>query len=425
VDGAEGGVRVGRGGARDGPGGREASGAADEGCGESPPGDAWDPGDLRVALVHEWLTTWGGSELVLRELAALFPNAPLYAAVWAPEAPVREAFAGREVRTTFLDRLPGVRRYYRWTLPLMPGAYRALDLSGYEVVISSSTAFAKAVGTGPEALHLCYCHTPPRYLWGRSWGRGEGGGRPVADAYARGLSGTALRLLGPSLRRADLRAARGVDRFMANSEEVRGRIRRVYGRNAGVVHPPVAAERFRVGGGEGGYYLAGGRMVAYKALDVAVEAANRARFPLRVFGDGPERRRLEARAGPTVELVGRVSDRELAELLAGCRAFLFPGVEDFGILPVEAQAAGRPVVARDAGGARETVLDGMTGVLYPVPAAPGERDEADALLAGIERLEALAIEPGACRRHAEAFGPQAFREGLLEIVREELRRGRG
>ncbi len=347
--------------------------------------------------------------------------------MWDPDERVREAFGGRDVRTTLLDRLPGSGSLYRWLLPTMPAAFRRLDLSGFDVVISSSHALCKSVRAAPDALHLCYCHTPPRYLW------------ELASFHNRGLAGLLRMPVVRALRRSDLRAAAGVDRFIANSECVRDRIRRTYGRDATVVYPPVEVERFAAAGAriadgagrkaaadsagvDGGspaapasrdYYLAGGRLVPYKELDVVVEAANRARLPLKLFGDGPEKPRLERMAGPTVEILGRVSDAELAGLLAGCRGFLFPGIEDFGILPVEAQAAGSPVVARRVGGALETVRDGKTGVLYDGSGVQG-------LLAGIERLEGLSVDSGACRRNAGRFGPDVFARDVESFVREAV-----
>jgi glycosyltransferase involved in cell wall biosynthesis len=221
-----------------------------------------------------------------------------------------------------------------------------------------------------------------------------------------------LLLAGPLLRwlRArDLEAARGVDRFIANSRYVADRIRRAYGQDAEVIHPPVDVDSFQPAP-VGTYYLAGGRLVPYKRVDLAVEAANRAGLPLKVFGDGPERGRLQALAGPTVEFIGTVGQRRLAELVSGCRAYLFPGVEDFGILPLEVQAGGRPVVAQAAGGALETVLDGETGVLYS-----GEAPQA--LLDAIGRLNRLTISPDACRLHAHRFRRERFEDEIAAAVR--------
>ncbi len=343
----------------------------------------------RTALVHEWLVGWGGSESVLASLARLFPDAPIHTLVYAPGQRVREAFAGRDIRTTWLDRLPGSGRYYRELLPLMPQAWRRADLGDVELVVSSSHAYAKGVRVPDGAVHVCYCHTPPRYVWDLAKGYRHRG--------AWGLRGPLLEWL----RERDLAAAASVDRFLANSRFVAERILRIYGRESTVVYPPVDVEAFAEPDGEGEYYLAGGRLVGYKRVDVAVEAANLGRLPLVVFGDGPERRRLQALAGPTVRFVGTVSQSDLVGLVRKARAFLFPGVEDFGILPVEVQAGGRPVVALGRGGACETVADGETGVLVS-EATP------EAFLAGVRAVDGMGDLSVACRRRAATFGRERF-----------------
>jgi glycosyltransferase involved in cell wall biosynthesis len=350
----------------------------------------------RVALVHEWLVGWGGSESVLLSLSRLFPGAPIFTLVHAPGTRVRDAFADREIRTTPLQRLPWIGRWYRATLPLMPAAWRSLDLGAFDLVISSSHAFSKAVRKAPGARHLCYCHTPPRYLW------------DLNAEYRRGLA-TSLR--GPLLswlRRQDRDAASGVDEFIANSRFVADRILRIYGRTASVVYPPVDVDELHPAPelAEEGYYLAGGRLVAYKRVDVAIRAANAGRLPLVVFGDGPERRRLEALAGPTVRFVEAGTGASgVGDLLRGCRAYVFPGVEDFGILPVEAQACGRPVVALARGGVLESIVDGVTGILY-------EEDSEEGLLAGVRKLEARSWDPAVCRVNSLRFARKRFEEEI-------------
>lgn len=366
--------------------------------------------EVRVALVHDWLVHWGGAESVLLSLARLFPQAPIYTLVHRPDERVAGAFEGRNIRTTALQRLPRVGRYYRSMLPLMPAAWRAVELDGFDLVISSSYSFSKGVRVPPGAWHICYCHTPPRYLW------------HMNAAYRKGQASLLRGRVLEWLRRQDREAAGGVDVFFANSTFVAGHIESTYGRHAPVVYPPVDVDDFgRRGGGStpyardegdagaepGGYFLAGGRLVPYKRIDLAVEAAHRAGFRLVVFGDGPERRALEGLAGPTVEFVGEVGHARLLELMAGCRAYLFPGVEDFGILPVEVQAAGRPVVALGQGGALETVKDGVTGVLY-------DDESVEGLLGALEVFDERAWDPEACRRQAMPFARPRFEE---EIVR--------
>jgi glycosyltransferase involved in cell wall biosynthesis len=359
---------------------------------------------VRVALVHDWLVTWGGAESVLESLAGLFPHAPIYTSLWNPVERVRHTFGDRDIRTTWLQRLPGARTNHRKLLPLMPGAFRALDLSEFDLVISDSHAFSKAVRVRPGAVHVCYCHTPPRYLW------------DLQKEYLGRGGRTILAPLIGWLKKEDLVAARGVTHFIANSSFVAERINRVYGREARVVHPPVDVERFGAVEPEPGeYFLAGGRLVGYKRVDVAIQAANRGKLPLKVFGDGPERRRLERMAGPTVEFLGWLGPDELARVIARCKALLFPGVEDFGILPVEVMAVGKPVVAYGKGGVTESVVDGVTGVL--VEEGEGE-GEGEALLAGIRELEARSWERSACRAQGARFSRSRFEGAWAELVEE-------
>lgn len=353
----------------------------------------------RVALVHDWLVHPGGAESVLKSFMRLFPDAPVFTAVYHPDPPLEEVLESREVRCSFLQRFPGVRRYYRTLLPLMPSAFRNLDLSGFDLVLSSSHAFSKAVRVDDSARHVCYCHTPPRYLW------------DLYDEYNPGILGALRGPLLRWLRKADREASAGVDRFIANSLNVAERIRRSYFREAEVVYPPVDVDRFRLSAGMEveDYLVAGGRLVPYKRVDVAVRAAALGSFPLKVFGEGPERRRLEAMAGSTVEFLGRVDDEHLPGLLARSRALLFPGEEDFGILPVEVQATGRPVIARNRGGARETVRDGETGILY-------DGDSAAALAGAVEEFGSRPWDSGACVENAARFGRERFEEAIRTTI---------
>ncbi|MDG2240307.1 MAG: glycosyltransferase [Longimicrobiales bacterium] len=355
-----------------------------------------DP-QLRVSLVHEWLINWGGSESVLLALCRMFPQAPIFTAYNAPDERTQAAFSGKDIRSSALGVLPLAGRTYRLSLPLMPWAFRRMDLGPVDLVVSSSHAFAKAVSVPQGALHLCYCHTPPRYLW------------DLYEEYNRGIAG---RLRGPVLRRlrkVDSAAARGVHAFVANSHFVAERIRTTYGREARVVYPPVDVDLFQPRVRERTHFLAGGRMVRYKRLDVAIGAANKAGAPLVVFGDGPDRARLEALAGPTVRFVGRVSGEELQELIGASWALLFPGIEDFGILPVEVQAAGRPVIAFGQGGACETVLHNETGVLYEDPSEEGLARE-------IRSFEPSAFDPPRCRANAMRFAPAMFESGIRDSL---------
>jgi len=357
---------------------------------------------LRVALVHEWMISWGGSESVLLSLARLFPDAPIFTSVFAPDDRVGSAFSDREIHTSALQNIPWVRSLYRGTLPLMPWAFSRLDLSGFDVVISSSHAFAKSVHAGPAATHICYCHTPPRYLW------------DLVKVYNPGLQGVLLTPLLRHLRKRDVEASQNVHSFVANSTYVAGRIARTYGRDARVIYPPVDVDEFTLTNDEPSYYLAGGRMVPYKHLDKAVQAANRGKLPLVMFGDGPERARLSRMAGSTVKFVGSVSTPQLAKLIHKARAFLFPGLEDFGILPVEVQAGGCPVIALAQGGALETVKSGETGLLY-------EEDSAEGLLDAIRHFEIQAFDPELCRKNSLLFSRDRFEKEMALAISRILR----
>jgi glycosyltransferase involved in cell wall biosynthesis len=334
---------------------------------------------------------------VLLSLARLFPDAPIFTAVYAPDARVSEAFGKREIYPSPLQMIPGTRKLYRKMLPLMPWAFRRMDVSGFDLVISSSHAFAKSVRVSPGAIQLCYCHTPPRYLW------------DLYESYNSGFLGVMRGPIMSRLKLKDAEAARHVHSFVANSSYVADRIARAYRRESTVIYPPVDVDHFSIGESPRKHYLAGGRMVHYKRLDRAIEAANRAALPLVVFGDGPEMGRLARLAGPTVDFVGLVSSVQLADLIRHSHAFLFPGVEDFGILPVEAQSGGCPVIALAKGGAVETVLHGETGLLY-------EDDSVQGLLDAISQFERNTFDPKACLENALRFNRARFEREIVENI---------
>ena len=365
----------------------------------------------RVALVHDWLTGMRGGERCLEVFAELFPDADLYTLLHVPGS-VSPTIERRRIVTSFIQRLPQAERRYRHYLPLFPAAVRAFDLRGYDLVLSSSHAVAKGVRVPAGALHVCYCFTPMRYVW------------DLYDDYFGPRSSLAARLVMPPvaawLRRWDRRTAAGVHHFVAISRFVADRIRRAYGREADVIYPPVDVSRFRVDETPGEFYLVVSALTPYKRVDLAVEACNRLGRKLLVVGSGPEERRLRALAGPTVELLGWRDDAQIAELYARCRALLFPPLEDFGITPLEAMAAGRPVIAFGEGGARETVVppgegEPPTGLFFA-------RQTVDDLSDAIQRFEASAhqFEPKALRRRAEAFDRPVFRDRVRAYLRERM-----
>jgi glycosyltransferase involved in cell wall biosynthesis len=358
-------------------------------------------GDGRFALVHDWLNQIGGAERVLETLKEMFPAAPLYTSIYWREG-MPQAYRAWDVRVAWLDRAPGIHRRHQPYLPLYPLAFRSFDLSGYDVVLSNKSGFCHGVRTGP-ALHICYCLAPTRYVWN-------------LDAYAEReelgrAARLALRPLITWLRRWDYAAAQRVTHFVAISSEIRERIRQYYNRDAVVIHPPVDVQRYRPAASHDDYYLIVSRLIPYKRIDLAIEAFNRLNRPLWIAGEGRDAERLRAMAGPGVVFLGRVPDADLPDLLARCKAFVFPGHEDFGIAPVEAQAAGRPVVAFGAGGALDTLIDGQTGVLFA-------EQSAGALIDAVRRLDSLDFDPGVLRANAARFDVDVFRRKLGRFMDE-------
>jgi glycosyltransferase involved in cell wall biosynthesis len=350
---------------------------------------------MSVALVHDWLNQIGGAEDVLETLVGMFPGAPIHTSIYWPEK-MPAAYRTWPIRVSFMDRLPGVYRHHQPYLPLYPLAFERFDLSDHSLILSNKSGFCHGVRKPPGAVHVCYCLTPTRYVWDfEAYAEREGLG-----AAARGL----LRPLLAWLREWDLAAAQRVDHFIAISAEVQRRIARFYRRDSVVIYPPVETERFAAApapAGAGGYYLSLGRLIPYKRVDLAVQACTALGLPLLVGGDGRDRARLERLAGPTVKFLGRVPAAELPALMAGCRAFILPGLEDFGITPVQALAAGRPVVAFAGGGALDIVQDGANGVLFRQP-------EAADLCAALERIERLRFDPATLKASAGRFDRQRF-----------------
>jgi glycosyltransferase involved in cell wall biosynthesis len=356
----------------------------------------------RVAVVHEWLTNPGGSEHVVLELLAMFPQAELYTSIYGP-GPWPEPIAERQVHTSYLDRVPGAARHYQKLLPFVSRAYRSFDMSGYDLVLSSNHACAKNVLTPPGVLHVCYCHTPMRYAWEKRFLEGE----------SIGTAGRlALPLLLPLLRRQDRIGAASPDMFVANSRHVAERIERYYGRSSVVVNPPVDVEHFLgLSRAPDDYYLVFGRVVPYKRVDLAVAACARLGRVLKVAGGGRalDGVRSGMPAGAQTQFLGQVTDDERDRLLSGARALLFPGEEDFGIVPVEAQAAGVPVIAYGVGGTGETVLDGRTGVLFAEQSPEG-------LAGAIQRFEGLTLDCEVARENARRFGREQFRAEMAQAI---------
>lgn len=360
-----------------------------------------------MALVHDWLTGMRGGERCLEVLCELFPAAPLFTLLHVPGS-VSPVIERRRIVTSFVQRLPRAAERYRYYLPLFPLAIRRFDLRGYDLIVSMSHCVAKGVRVPPDALHLCHCFSPMRYIWERY------------DDYFGDRAGLATRLLAPpvaaALRRWDRRTD-GVHHFVANSRYTADRIRRVYGRDADVIASHVDVQRFEIADEPGDYYLVVSALVPYKRVDLAVEAANRLGRRLLVVGTGPEAARLGALAGPTVSFLGWRPDTEVARLYARCRALLFPAVEDFGITPLEAAAAGRPTIALARGGALETMVALGAGDAPPT-AVFFEAQTAEAVAGAIRAFEAneARFDPKALRARAELFDRPVFKQRLFEWI---------
>lgn len=357
---------------------------------------------MRVAIVCSWLNQYGGAERVLEVVHEMYPEAPVYTSMYWPEA-LPEHYRTWDIRTSFLNRLPLIKQHHQPFLPLYPSGFESLDLTGYDLVISVTSAFAHGVRLQPGAIHICYCLTPARFLWDyQSYAR-----REQMGAVARTLLPLVLR----PLRDWDARAAERVDHFVAISRAVQERISLHYGRPSQVIYPPVDTEAFAVSDEVDDYYLFVGRLVPYRRLDLAVEAFNRLGLPLLVVGSGRDRQALERLAQPNVRFLGRVSDAERKRLLSRCRAFLWPGEEDFGIAPLEASASGRPVIAYAGGGALETVLEGQTGTFFHEPTP-------EALMEAVRSLDPAAYDPVVARSQAERFGIARFKAELKDLIAE-------
>jgi glycosyltransferase involved in cell wall biosynthesis len=356
------------------------------------------PGGSRVALVHDFLLDLRGAERVFLSLCDAFPEADVFTAVYDEDG-TEGRFAGRNVRTTFLQALRPTARTFRVLLPFYPGAMESLDLRGYDVVVSSSSAWAHGVIPDESAVHVCYCHNPFRYAWNA---------RDETLARRDRLSRAVLRVIFQRWRQWDWIAAQRVDAYVANSATTQLRIERFFNRRAEVLHPPVQTSRFEPGS-VGDAYVILSELVPHKHIEVAVRAFNELRRPLHIVGDGPDERRLRRLAGPTIRFAGRVSDAEVAAALRSAKALVVTAKEEFGIAAVEAQASGRPVVALDEGGVPETVLEGLTGTFYA-------GNDPDALAAAVLRFDADAVDPQACVQNAERFDEAHFRHGIRAIV---------
>ncbi|MFH0819777.1 MAG: glycosyltransferase [bacterium] len=359
---------------------------------------------MKVALVHDLLVQYGGAEKVLKVLEEIYPEAPIFTLVFNEEK-MGYFFDKKKIKTSFLQNLPFGKSAYRWFLSLMPAATEGYDLRDYDLVISSSSAFAKGAITSEQTLHLCYCHTPTRYLWTDTHQYIEGLSYP-------GLIKKIIPLTLNKLRVWDYLSAKRPDYFIANSENVRRRIKKFYGRESFVIQPPIEIEKFKISSKLGNYFLTGGRLVPYKRFDLTIEAFNRLGLPLKIFGTGPEEQKLQEMAKTNIEFLGFVSDKNLPELYSQSLAFIHPQVEDFGITAIEAMASGRPIIAYQAGGALESIKNNETGLFF-------DEQSWEAILDAILRFKPENFNPQAIREHAKNFDKEVFKKRIAEFVKEK------
>lgn len=354
----------------------------------------------KIALVHDYFIQMGGAEKVAEEMHKLFPSAPMFTTVDA-RAQIPAALQKASVHTSWLQNMPGIRKNFRHYFALYPFAVESLNLKDYDLILSSSSGYAKGVRKRRGAIHICYCHTPMRWAW-------------RYDDYAEReeFSGIKRMILPPviaGLRRWDLRAAEQPDYYIANSHNVARRIRETYGRDSIVIPPPIDVDRFTPDEPDEDFYLVLSRMISYKKLDLAIEACKKLNRRLVVIGDGPDRKRLESLAGKQTQFMGRQPDEVVTKYASRCRALIFPGEEDFGMVPLEINASGRPVIAYRSGGAMETVIDGATGMFF-------KEQTVESVCAAIEEFESRRWNRSLMRRHAEKFDTRVFNSRVSDFL---------
>ncbi len=361
---------------------------------------------MRVAIVHDYLNQYGGAERVLDELKLMYPEAPVYASIHDPDR-MPERYRQWDIRTSWLNRVPLANRKHQMLLPLYPMAFEGFDLSEYDLVVTSSSGFAHGVLTQPDTLNVCYCHSPPRFLWDyHRYADREHLSRPARALLASQLI---------KLRQWDRTSANRTDVWVSTSNVVQKRVLRTYSQPSTIISPPVDTTRFDVGDGSGGFYLMLMRLVGWKRPDIVIDACTRLSLKLVVAGDGRELQALKERAGPTIQFIGRVNDTQMRELYRDCRALILPSEEDFGITPLEAMASGRPVIAYGRGGVLDTVVPGKTGVFF------GEQT-AESVAGALVGFDPDQFDPDIIRRHAEGFDSVAFRRRMRSLIDSQLAR---
>jgi len=358
---------------------------------------------MRIALVHDYLNQYGGAEKVLEAFIEVFPDAPIYTLIYNHKI-IDKYFPGKKIRASFLQKIPFTKRYHRFFPPMMPMAIEKFDLSDFDLVISDSASFAKGVLTNSKTLHICYCHTPPRYAWDDSH-------KYVKEFSMPSLAKIFIPFFMNYIRLWDKEAALRVDKFICNSHFVAERIKKYYKQNAEVIHPPVDTEFLKpISKPSEEYYLMVGRLLPYKRFDIAIEAFNRLELPLKIIGIGPDRKKLKKMANWNIEFLGETQGEKLKEYYQHCKALIFPQEEDFGIVALEAMACGRPVIAYRGGGALESVLEGKTGVFF-------DEQTSDSLAEVVKNFNPSQFDSKVIRSHALKFDKEVFKKKIKEFIK--------
>jgi glycosyltransferase involved in cell wall biosynthesis len=361
---------------------------------------------MKVALIHDHLAQDGGAEKVLKVFADMYPTAPIYTLLYEKKN-ADKYFKNRKIETSIIQSLPGGIKHYQWYMPFMPMAVEFFDLKSYDLVISDASAFAKGVITSPNCLHICYCHTPTRYIWSDTH-------QYINELKYNKYFKKIISLVLNYIRMWDRMAADRVDKYIANSKTVKRRITKYYKADSTVIYPPVAIDKFNISENQDNYFLIGGRLAPYKRVDIVVEAFKKMGKKLKIFGDGVDLERLKKIAGDdkNIEFLGRVDDNTMAELYRKCQAFINPQEEDFGITPIEAMASGRPVIALKKGGATETVIEGKTGIFF-------DNQTPEAIIDAVNKFNSNNFNPNEIREHAKQYSTERFKREIKEYIESE------
>ena len=360
---------------------------------------------MRIAIVHDYLNQFGGAERVVAALHELYPDAPIYTSIY-DEQRMPDIFKKMDIRTSFMQKFPFVFKFFKWYLLFYPLAFESFDLSEYDVILSSSSAFAKGVKKRDGQLHICYCYTPMRFVWRyEDYVKRENFSLPVKMVLPI--------ILGP-VRKWEKESLKGVDYFVAISETIAERIQKTYGRRSVIIYPPVETQKYKISSIDKDYFLVVSRLNPYKRIDIVVRAFNRLGLSLKIIGGGSDLDNLQRMAKPNIEFMGRQPDKVIAKHYAECRALIFPGEEDFGIVPVEAMSAGRPVIAYKSGGATETVVDGKTGILF-------DAQTPEALISAVEKFQFELFRKHEIRERALQFDKEVFKKQMGDFINSKYR----